>query len=118
MLENPSKIVNKYDEVAQKLQNLSRYKDLSRLVNENGDSYIETPNKVTIKESNKDSFYTVEPGLEGRMDLISNKFYGTPFLWWVIAEVNHISNPMKVEAGVILRIPYMSNLYSIGGVVS
>lgn len=91
---------------------LSRYSNLKRVVCKDGKEYIETPNKPIIQETNKDSFYSVEKGLENRIDLISNKFYGTPLLWWAIAYMNHISNPLKVESGIVLRIPAIESIYN------
>lgn len=99
-------------------QKMSRYCNLRRLVNEDGVSYIESPVKMQVRESTKDSFYVVGAGFENRLDLISYKFYKTPFLWWVIASVNHIDNPMVVDVGIVLRIPSLSELYAPGGVLT
>ena len=109
-ISEPSIIVKSDDLVVQSVQKQSRYKTLKRLVNENSDSFIETPNKTIIRETTKDNFYKVEPGCENRLDLISNMFYGTPKLWWVIAMVNKIYDPRKVKPGIILRIPLRSNI--------
>jgi hypothetical protein len=88
------------------------------LTDADGKTYIETPRKFKIRESDNDVFYAVEQGYENRLDLISYKFYNTPFLWWVLASINNIANPMKVEAGVILRIPNRSDLFSSGGILA
>ena len=37
----------------------------------------------------------VPAGYEGRPDLISNVFYGTPNYWWVLCQVNNISDPQE-----------------------
>ena len=89
---------------------LSRYKDLNRITNTDNVTYQETPYKIQIKESTRDVFYSVEPGYENRMDLISFKFYNTPFLWWAIASINNIENPMIVPSGIVLRIPDLSSI--------
>ena len=34
-------------------------------------------------------------GYEHRPDRISNLFYGTPDLWWMIMEINNISDPFE-----------------------
>lgn len=96
---------------------LSRYKNLYRLVDSDNNTYIETPDRLQIKSTNRDSFYCVERGYEDRLDLISFKFYGTALLWWVIAEVNGIDNPLLVSSGTVLRIPPISSLYGDGGVL-
>jgi len=53
-----------------------------------------------------DTIFTVTQASESRFDLISDAFYGTPHLWWVIARVNNILDPLLgVAAGTTLRIP-------------
>lgn len=62
-----------------------------------------------------DLTFTVPPGGVHRLDLISNQFYGTPQLWWVIAAVNNIVDPLYgVEQGTQLRIPTRSRLSAEG----
>lgn len=34
-------------------------------------------------------------GYEHRPDRISNLFYGTPDLWWMVMELNNISDPFE-----------------------
>lgn len=110
MREAPSPIVKTFNASATGNQKLSRYRRLKRCVDEEGNSYIESQNKMVLKESQADTLYIVEPGYENRLDSISYKFYGTPFLWWAIAIINHIDNPFFVESGVVLRIPPLSNI--------
>lgn len=53
-----------------------------------------------------DTQYTVEPGTEHRLDLISLKFYDSALYDWVIADANNISDPIKgAAAGTKLIIP-------------
>lgn len=41
-----------------------------------------------------------------RLDILSNRYYGTPFLWWVIADANDIGLPeSEVYPGLELTIP-------------
>ncbi len=50
--------------------------------------------------------FQVNSAMEGRLDLISNKFYRTPTLWWVIGMYNGITNPVfEVSIGRKLKIP-------------
>lgn len=57
--------------------------------------------------------YTVTPDMEGRPDRVSTMFYGTPFLWWVIASVNNIMLPMRdMVAGMQLIIPTIDQVNS------
>ena len=40
-----------------------------------------------------------------RWDVISNNFYGTPILWWVIARFNKIQDPFaELEIGNTIKI--------------
>lgn len=115
MKEYPSKIKSSYYlKTGQALDRLSRYGIYKRLVDEDGNVYIESPNKINIKPSKDDSFYMIESGYENRMDLISYKFYGTPLLWWVIAMMNKIQDPLDIKVGDILRIPTMRSIYDSG----
>lgn len=117
-VEEPIKLVKAYKPTLRSVESkMCRYNIYRRLINEYGDEYIETPEKIKIKETNKDSFYAVEMGYVNRLDLISNKFYGTPLLWWAIAIVNNIDNPMDVQAGIVLRIPTLRSIYNSGALL-
>jgi hypothetical protein len=62
-----------------------------------------------------DDLFTVPPGAEARLDAISYKFYGTPALWWVIARVNNIEDPLTgVALNTTIRIPTKARLASEG----
>lgn len=40
------------------------------------------------------------------LDILANKYYGDPTLWWIIALVNNIGKGrLSVEPGLYLRIP-------------
>lgn len=68
-----------------------------------------------IVQDATDMQYQVTQGFENRLDLISNNFYGTPNLWWVIAMVNDINDPMLgVDIGTKLRIPTKTRLANAG----
>lgn len=42
----------------------------------------------------------------GRLDNIAHEYYNDPRLWWVIAHVNRINNPLEdMEIGMVLIIP-------------
>lgn len=50
-----------------------------------------------------------------RLDLLSNDFYGTPQLWWVIASVNNMLDPLvAVPEGTPMRIPTKERLSAEG----
>ena len=62
-----------------------------------------------------DQVYTVTQPAEARLDLISALFYGTPHLWWVIALVNNIVDPLLgAPTGAHLRIPARERLTQAG----
>ena len=48
--------------------------------------------------------HTVSEGEKNRLDNISWKYYKTPELFWVIASINNILNPMEIKEGTVLRI--------------
>jgi nucleoid-associated protein YgaU len=62
-----------------------------------------------------DELYRVPQGGESRFDLISKKFYGVPDLWWVLALVNNIVDPLVgVTVGQNIRVPTRNRLASEG----
>lgn len=68
-----------------------------------------------IPYSVSDTYYTVPPSKENRLDIISNDHYGIVSLWWVIALASDIRDPFKVPQGTVLRIPPLSTLFYIRG---
>lgn len=62
-----------------------------------------------------DEIFRVPAGGDARLDLISQKFYGVPDLWWVIALVNNIVDPLVgAPVGTNIRVPSKSRLASEG----
>lgn len=58
-----------------------------------------------------DEIFTVPLAIENRLDRISYKFYGTPNLWWAIAQVNNLVDVfLDVPVGTHLRIPKRARL--------
>ena len=45
-----------------------------------------------------------------RLDLIAAEEYGNPAWWRLIAEFNQISDPLRLPAGMLLRLPRRSLL--------
>ena len=52
-----------------------------------------------------DQFHRVTDADSKRIDLIAWKYYRDVNLWWIIAEVNNIGNPLEIRSGTVLRIP-------------
>ncbi len=62
-----------------------------------------------------DFLFTVPPGAKNRLDLISQKFYNTPELWWAIARVNAMIDPLVgPQDGDLIRIPTQQRLSNLG----
>lgn len=62
-----------------------------------------------------DILYRVPQAGEGRLDLISQQFYGTPELWWVVATVNNLVDAIiGFVAGQTIRIPTKERLAAEG----
>ena len=59
-----------------------------------------------------DAFITIKSKDQGRLDLLAYTHYGDPFLWWVIALVNDIVDPIYgAEPGYVVRLPKRSNIF-------
>ena len=67
-----------------------------------------------IIRDDQDEYYTIDKGMEYRLDLISLKFYGTSTYDWFIAQYNNIEDPIKdIVAGKKIVIPHRSKLGSV-----
>lgn len=82
----------------------------------NGISCLGSHYMQDIPYSVGDTYYTVPPSLENRLDRISLKFYDTVELWWVIALASNIKNPLYVPKNTQLRVPPLSTLFYVKGV--
>lgn len=77
-------------------------------VKETKKSYLESTIYPKIKPNNNDLYIISEQG--DRLDLLANKYYSDPTLWWIIATANNINDAtFYVEPGVQLRIPSDTN---------
>lgn len=100
-------------------KNISRYSKTLRIVDDDtGTVYHETINKYILKESTDDKYITVEDTEKDRLDIIANKMYGNPTLWWVIAIANNMVDSFNVPSGTVLRVPPINNLYKDGNMLS
>lgn len=95
----------------------SRYHRFNRIRDDEGDEYLESYEELKLPERADDHYHQVQPGEENRLDLISYKYYGTPLLYWVIAEASGLDDPQNVPAGITLRIPTRASLYGYKGVL-
>lgn len=108
-----SKIINSYYDNRVFKYDKSRYRKLKRLLEDNGELYIESyePNNPIPKQAD-DSYHIITLADMNRLDLVSQQYYSSPFFWWVIAEASEINDPFNIPLGTVLRIPSMSNLFS------
>jgi hypothetical protein len=70
----------------------------------NGFTFFERADLPKIDPADDDTVYQVED--TDRIDSLSQKFYGTPDLWWVIARANNlVLLPRDLKVGMRLSIP-------------
>jgi hypothetical protein len=61
---------------------------------------------VELLKTDKDIIYTIPMEHEYRPDLIAEKFFGNPKLYWVLVYINNFSNcPEDFSANTSIRIP-------------
>lgn len=69
----------------------------------------------SVVPDNTDELWVVPPAGVPRLDLLANDFYGTPQLWWVLASVNNMLDPLVgVPAGTGIRVPTKTRLAAEG----
>lgn len=95
----------------------SRYRRLSRLLDDEGNQYLETADRIEFPKRSDDSYHIVLAKDEDRLDLIAYQYYGNPLLYWIIAAASDIDDPLNVPAGTTLRIPSKQSLYGYKGVL-
>ena len=55
-----------------------------------------------VAASDSDMYFITQYG--DKLDVLADRFYGDPNLWWYIARINNL-NSMNLEPGVYIRIP-------------
>jgi hypothetical protein len=95
-----------------------RYRKHRRYIDDNGNEVQETYDDIEITEKPADYYHSVETGEENKLDLIASRYYNNESLWWVIAEASGIDDPFNVPVGTVLRIPDMSTLYGLRGILT
>jgi hypothetical protein len=111
----------KKDKIVDTLDNYvssSRYSISTMFYDVKDKSYfLELPKSLDVPSTFDDSTYRVEHKHVNRLDLMANMFYGDSKLWWVIAEANHLDNPTVIPYGTTLKIPGISSIFGVGGVL-
>jgi len=86
-----------------------RYDAATSIKNKFDKNYVAT-NIVKIPVSDNDTYIQITSA--DRLDTISYDFYGTPELWYIIANANGLGKgSLWVQPGVTLRIPYNTDIY-------
>jgi len=92
---------------------LTRYTGGELSTNRSGKEFLILRRPLGLVESDGDTFVQITQEYLNRPDLISDKAYGTPDLWWVIYEFNGIRDPLfELKIGTILRIPEKEKVLS------
>ena len=61
---------------------------------------------IKFAASDIQSYYNVQENESGRLDLIANRMYSNPKLWWAIAIANNIEDALTEPiSGISLKIP-------------
>lgn len=96
-----------------------RYRECKKLTDlETNEVLLSTRERLDIRVDPRDQIHTVSHEDMGRLDIISNIYYRTPLLWWIIAESNDIYDAFQpVTVGTMLRIPSLETLYGNNGVL-
>lgn len=63
-----------------------------------------------IVEGSQDTIHRIRSGENSRLDILALRYYDDPRLWWVIADVNNIEDPLNIPDNTELRIPKYSNV--------
>ena len=101
---------------ANDFEHISRYSPYRTIINTYSNTrYFESVNRNTYTSDIDTIYHIVEPNQEGRLDIISNIYYGTPAYFWAIADANNIIDPMVIVDGTVLLIPSINSLYMRGG---
>lgn len=100
---------------------ISRYRNLRQIVHNPSNvkdrtTTLELPNAFT--SNLKVRYYTVPITEVNRLDLIANKFLGSPTYSWIISYFNHIMDGFTVREGQRLVIPNsVTDLFENGEVL-
>jgi len=71
----------------------------------------ETWEPVVLEDEGDFLVTEVQPGEEGRLDLVSLRVYRTSSLWWVLAYVNNVIDPFEdVTSQLKLKFPPFSKV--------
>ena len=82
---------------------MSRYEDTEQTKNKFGKRVYKTTMYPHIRKRDNDLYITSKDG--DRLDVLSNKYYNSADLWWIIAQANHIGKgTLVIEPWLQIRI--------------
>lgn len=98
----------RYEDRIVVINNDERYEQLFRDRRVNFIRHYKTPNLKSIGETDDFSFQEVEIVWASGQKFwrLSQKYYGSPELWWVIAWYNLTPTEHHVSNGSIIRVPF------------
>lgn len=89
----------------------TRYTNGLSSKNREGQNFLLLRNSLTLPPDEGDTLVAIKQEDILRPDLISQKAYQTPDLWWVIFEYNNIQDPMfDLRESQILKIPALDRV--------
>ena len=69
---------------------------------------------TAILPDSTDQSYTITQQSENNLQGIASSLYGNPQLWWTIAELNNMVDPLAdAPAGTILRVATLSRINAL-----
>lgn len=108
--------------VCKEYNHICRYRNLRQVVHklDTPDRYITLEIVNPITTNNLEVIYHVVTLIEeNRLDLIANKYLGSPTYSWVIAYFNQIEDGFSVSAGQTIIIPKtVTDLFSQGEILA
>lgn len=97
-------------------QNSSRYslkRPMNGLIDFENLKVYNYPWNCEIQKSEGDVYIEIVSGI--RLDQLANNYYGDPKLWWAIAQINNVKNPLTdLKIGMLIRIPLLTSLIKSG----
>jgi len=92
-------------------KDLSRYTNGRKAKNRSDEDFIVLRKTLKLSEGDDDIFVEIDQELVNRPDLIAQKAYGNPDLWWSVYEFNNIRDPFsELTLGEIVRLPSQARL--------
>lgn len=93
-------------------ESVNRYMYTTKLQREQSPDIYNLFRRVKIKDESIKSYHKVSEDEVNRLDIIANRHYKDPRLWWLIAIENNIIDPFFIPIGLTLKIPHIVGFYT------